>query len=104
MSNSGQVISSGKLNEILQSVAAGEKLDSSIEAYLNRMAEECLARWSAASAELARHRRSSTLEPVDVNLHLERHWDISLPGYINPEDKQAQRQGRRRTTQTNDSK
>ena len=44
------------------------------------MADEFVNRVTRRAAEYAKHRRSATLDAVDVQLCLEKHWNIVVPG------------------------
>ena len=44
------------------------------------MADEFVHQVTKRAAEYAKHRRSGTLDAVDVQLCLEKHWDIVVPG------------------------
>ena len=44
------------------------------------MADEFVERVTRRAAEYAKHRRSATLDAVDVQLCLEKHWNIVVPG------------------------
>ena len=45
-----------------------------------KMADEFVHQVTKRAAEYAKHRRSGTLDAVDVQLCLEKHWDIVVPG------------------------
>ena len=54
---------------------------------LMHMMEEFMDDVLYESSKLARHRESQTLEASDLLLYLERHHDISAPGYDSLESK-----------------
>ena len=54
---------------------------------LNRIAEDFVVQVGTAAAELARHRHSTVVEAKDIQLHLERVWDINVAGVIAPDEK-----------------
>ena len=48
---------------------------------LSDIANDFVERVVTASCQLAKHRGSDTLEVKDIQLHLERSWDLRIPGF-----------------------
>ncbi|KAL7393053.1 hypothetical protein ABVT39_005888 [Epinephelus coioides] len=48
---------------------------------LLQIADDFIESVVTAACQLARHRKSNTLEVKDVQLHLERQWNMWIPGY-----------------------
>eukprot|EP01130_Rhizamoeba_saxonica_P003223 TRINITY_DN1379_c0_g1_i1.p1 TRINITY_DN1379_c0_g1~~TRINITY_DN1379_c0_g1_i1.p1 ORF type:complete len:160 (-),score=36.68 TRINITY_DN1379_c0_g1_i1:110-589(-) len=59
----------------------GLELDPSAEQFLLLIADEFVESVLKAGTKLAKHRSSNVLEEKDIRLHLERYWNIRVPGY-----------------------
>ena len=57
-----------------------QTLDLDVEELLLEMTNDFIERVVTFSCQLAKHRGSDTLEAKDVQLHLERNWNIRVPG------------------------
>lgn len=81
------LISSAQLQELIASLGYPdsqhhqENLEPVVEEMLIQMAEEFIHNVASCSSTLAKHRGSGTLDVKDVQLHLEKHWDIRVPGF-----------------------
>jgi len=71
-----------KLYEILNSVVPGgaERIDPAAEIALIKMTETFVSEVSRAAADLALLRRSTTIVPGDVALHLRAEYGMLFPG------------------------
>lgn len=49
---------------------------------LLELADDFLENLISGGSMLARHRGADTLEVRDVAVHLERSWDMRIPGYV----------------------
>lgn len=82
-----QVMNKRKLKELVASVAAekGEDvdlgIDGDVEELLLDLADDFVQNVTTFAARLARHRHSDNLDVRDVQLPLERTWNIRIPGY-----------------------
>jgi transcription initiation factor TFIID subunit 12 len=70
-----------RLSELLQEVAPGEVLDKDVEEFLQQHIDEFVDSVTEYACHLAKHRKSRTLEARDVQLYLEKNWNIRVPGY-----------------------
>ncbi|KAK2112966.1 Transcription initiation factor TFIID subunit 12 [Saguinus oedipus] len=73
-----QVLSKKKLQDLVREVDPNEQWEEDVEEMLL-----LVILWSVVTAagQLARHRKSSTLEVKDVQLHIERQWNRWIPGF-----------------------
>jgi len=79
-----RVLSKRKLSELVNSVVGDEKeamIDGDVEELLLDLADEFVTSVTSFASRLAKHRKSDTLEVKDIQLHLERNWNIRIPGY-----------------------
>jgi transcription initiation factor TFIID subunit 12 len=65
----------------LHSIAPNETFDAEVIEILLEMADDFIDNCTMFSCDLARHRNSNVLELKDVQMHLEKNWNIRVPGY-----------------------
>eukprot|EP00040_Diaphanoeca_grandis_P016865 m.87461 g.87461 ORF g.87461 m.87461 type:complete len:196 (-) comp26075_c0_seq1:116-703(-) len=70
-----------KLDELVKQLDPHQALDAEVEELLVDMANDFVERVVTFSCQLAKHRNSDVLETKDVMLHLERNWNIRIPGF-----------------------
>ncbi|XP_066573818.1 transcription initiation factor TFIID subunit 12 isoform X2 [Amia ocellicauda] len=76
-----QVLSKKKLQDLVREIDPNEQLDEDVEEMLLQIADDFIESVVTAACQLARHRKSNTLEVKDVQLHLERQWNMWIPGF-----------------------
>jgi len=78
---SAPVLDSLRLQNLVREVDPHEQLDEDVEEALLQLADDFIESIASSSCTLAKHRNSSTLEVKDVQLHLERQWNMWIPGF-----------------------
>uniref|UniRef100_A0A8C6RJS1 Transcription initiation factor TFIID subunit 12 n=1 Tax=Nannospalax galili TaxID=1026970 RepID=A0A8C6RJS1_NANGA len=68
------------LRLLIREVDPNEQLDDNVEEMLLQIADDFESVGTAAF-QLAWHRKSSTLEVKDVQLHLQHQWNMWIPGF-----------------------
>ena len=79
-----RVLGKRKLRELVLSVIGIENdgmIDGDVEETLFDAADEFVTSVTSFACRLAKHRKSDKLEAKDLQLHLERNWNIRVPGY-----------------------
>lgn len=76
-----QVLTKKKLQDLVREIDPNEQLDEDVEELLLQIADDFIESVVTAACQLARHRKSNTLEVKDVQLHLERQWNMWIPGF-----------------------
>ncbi|KAG9493121.1 hypothetical protein GDO78_001178 [Eleutherodactylus coqui] len=76
-----KVLTKKKLHDLVREVDPNEQLDEDVEEMLLQIADDFIESVVSAACQLARHRKSNTLEVKDVQLHLERQWNMWIPGF-----------------------
>ncbi|CAL9730535.1 transcription initiation factor TFIID subunit 12 [Monosporozyma unispora] len=81
-----RVMSKRKLRELVKTVGIDEGdgetvIDGDVEELLLDLADDFVTNVTSFACRLAKHRRSDNLNVKDIQLHLERNWNIRIPGY-----------------------
>lgn len=84
--NGGRVLTKRKLSELINTIGADEgdgrtTVDGDVEELLLDLADEFVSSVTTFACRLAKHRKTDSVDVRDVQLHLERNWNIRIPGY-----------------------
>eukprot|EP00794_Sanderia_malayensis_P002641 gene2641-3058_t len=78
-----QVLNRRKLQDLLHEIDPRETMDEDVEEVLLQIADDFIENIVGSASQLAKHRKSNTLEVKDIQLHLDRHWNMWIPGFGN---------------------
>uniref|UniRef100_A0A8W8JA65 Transcription initiation factor TFIID subunit 12 n=1 Tax=Magallana gigas TaxID=29159 RepID=A0A8W8JA65_MAGGI len=76
-----KVLDKRRLQELVKEIDPMEQLDEDVEEALLNIADDFIDSIVTSACQIAKHRKSSTLEVKDVQLHLERNWNMWIPGF-----------------------
>ncbi|CAB4255684.1 similar to Saccharomyces cerevisiae YDR145W TAF12 Subunit (61/68 kDa) of TFIID and SAGA complexes [Maudiozyma barnettii] len=81
-----RVMSKRKLRELVKVVGIDEGdgetvIDGDVEELLLDLADDFITNVTSFACRLAKHRKSDNLDAKDIQLHLEKNWNIRIPGY-----------------------
>lgn len=85
------LLSRSRLQALVRETDPSEQLDEDVEDMLLVLADQFVEEAVVAACKLAKHRKANTIEPRDVMLPLERHWNGWLPGCAGDEIRPARR-------------
>jgi len=76
-----KVVDKRRIQELVKEIDPLEQMDDDVEEMLMQIADDFIDSVVTASCQLAKHRKSNTVEVKDVQLHLERNWNMWIPGF-----------------------
>merc|ERR1712179_697046 len=76
-----QVLDKKRLNELVKEVDPSEQLDEDVEDVLLQIADDFIEQTVSQACALAKHRKAATIDVKDVQLVLERSWNMWIPGF-----------------------
>ncbi|KAF8545501.1 transcription initiation factor TFIID subunit A-domain-containing protein [Trichophaea hybrida] len=75
------LLSKRKLEELVKQIDPDEKLDPDVEESILELVDEFIDTIATTACKMARLRGSDTLDIKDIQIILERNWNIRIPGY-----------------------
>ncbi|XP_053692935.1 transcription initiation factor TFIID subunit 12 isoform X1 [Sabethes cyaneus] len=76
-----QILTKPRLQELVREIDPTEQLDEEVEELLLQIADDFVENTVNSACLLAKHRKVSKVEVRDVQLHLERNWNMWIPGF-----------------------
>ncbi|XP_064627210.1 transcription initiation factor TFIID subunit 12-like isoform X1 [Lineus longissimus] len=81
MSTDSKVLDKRRIQELVKEVDPLEQLDDDVEEVLMTIADDFIDNVVNNACILAKHRKANSLDVKDVQLHLERNWNMWVPGF-----------------------
>ncbi|XP_043464948.1 transcription initiation factor TFIID subunit 12 isoform X2 [Leptopilina heterotoma] len=81
ISTTASFLTKTRLQDLVREVDPSEQLDEDVEEMLLQLADDFVETTVNAACLLAKHRHANTVEVKDVQLHLERNWNMWIPGF-----------------------
>lgn len=80
-----------RLQDLVREIDPTEQLDDEVEELLLQIADDFVENTVNAACQFAKHRKVSRVEVKDVQLYLERNWNMWIPGFGTDEVKPYKR-------------
>lgn len=75
------ILTKPRLQELVREIDPTEQLDEDVEELLLQIADDFVENTVNAACQFAKHRKVSKVEVKDVQLYLERNWNMWIPGF-----------------------
>ncbi|KAF0306920.1 Transcription initiation factor TFIID subunit 12 [Amphibalanus amphitrite] len=89
----GDLLTKQRLHELVKEVDPNEQLDEEVEELLLQLADDFIESTVSTACQLAKHRKAATVDVKDVQLYLERKWNMWIPGFGTEEIRPYKRSG-----------
>ena len=80
-SNDRNIVNRNKIQELVNQIDPRHSLDSEVEELLLEVVDEFMDSVTSFACALAKHRGSDSLQVKDLQMHLQSHWGMKVPGY-----------------------
>ena len=85
-----KVYNKRKISELIKSLMPkdmdGSMIEPEVEDIVGDLIDEFVDNVTKFSVRLAKHRKAERVEPKDVHVHLERNWNIRVPGTVGKDE------------------
>ncbi|XP_026473868.1 transcription initiation factor TFIID subunit 12-like isoform X2 [Ctenocephalides felis] len=75
------ILTKSRLQDLVREIDPTEQLDEDVEDLLLQLADDFVESTINAACLFTKHRHSKIVEVKDVQLHLERNWNMWIPGF-----------------------